>query len=147
MYAVILILHVLGATVWTGGHLILAGTVLPRALWRGNPEPVRDFEARYEQIGIPALAIQVITGLWLAFRVLPDPVAWFTFQSSVAVHIALKLFLLVFTVVLAVDARIRIVPRLRTETLPALAWHVFPVTIASVLFVVLGVGIRTGGVF
>ena len=32
MYGWVIFLHVLAATVWTGGHLVLATTVLPRAL-------------------------------------------------------------------------------------------------------------------
>ena len=32
MYGWALLLHVLGATIWTGGHLILALTILPRVL-------------------------------------------------------------------------------------------------------------------
>ena len=34
MRALLLTLHILGACVWTGGHLVLAITVLPRALAR-----------------------------------------------------------------------------------------------------------------
>ena len=147
MYQLILVLHIIGATIWTGGHLILATTVLPRALRHADSALVSDFESRYEAIGIPALAVQVITGFWLAYRMLPDPRAWFAFESSIATLIAVKLTLLVLTVVLAVDARVRIIPKLKPETLTALAWHVIPVTIMSVLFVVMGVGLRTGGLF
>ncbi|HPA95904.1 MAG TPA: hypothetical protein PLT41_07520 [Thermoanaerobaculia bacterium] len=63
MYATILLLHILGATIWTGGHLVLAVTILP-------PRPAR-----------------------------------------------------------------------------ALAWHVVPVTIVSILFVVVGISFRTGWSF
>jgi len=31
-YYIALSLHILGATIWAGGHLILATTILPRAL-------------------------------------------------------------------------------------------------------------------
>lgn len=147
MFTVILILHVLGATVWTGGHLVLVTAVLPRALRERDPALILDFESRYERIGIPALLIQVVTGLWLAHRLLPDVGAWFALESYVATHIALKLGLLGLTLVLAADSRLRIIPNLRAETLPALAWHVHLVTVLSVLFVMVGVGLRTGGLF
>jgi putative copper export protein len=146
MYQLMLILHVLGAAVWTGGHLVLAVGILPQALRRHDPEFIRDFESRYERVGIPALVVQVVTGIWLAYRMLPDLAAWFGFETYVASHIAVKLGLLLLTAVFAVDARVRVIPRLRSETLPALAWHVIPVTIFSVLFVVLGVGMGTGGI-
>ncbi len=32
MFAGLVLLHVLGASIWTGGHLILTLTVLPEAL-------------------------------------------------------------------------------------------------------------------
>ncbi len=147
MHQVMLILHVLGATVWTGGHLVLAITVLPRALRVQDAALISDFESRYEAIGIPALIVQVITGFWLAHRILPDPSTWFTFQTPAATHIAVKLILLALTVALAVDARVRIIPKLSADKLTALAWHVIPVTIISVLFVMVGVGMRTGGLF
>jgi uncharacterized membrane protein len=43
MYQLMLILHVLGATVWTGGHLVLAITILPQALRRHDPELILGF--------------------------------------------------------------------------------------------------------
>lgn len=38
-------------------------------------------------------------------------------------------------------------PRLTPERLPLLAAHIIAVTVLGVLFVILGVGIRTGGLF
>ncbi|HNU82460.1 MAG TPA: hypothetical protein PKO05_03380 [Thermoanaerobaculia bacterium] len=37
MYATILLLHILGATIWTGRHLVLAVTILPRFLRARSP--------------------------------------------------------------------------------------------------------------
>jgi hypothetical protein len=56
-----------------------------------------------------------------------------------------KLGLLALTVALAVDARLRVIPRLSDETLPVLAWHIRVVTAAAVLFVLAGASIRLGG--
>ncbi|UCF40688.1 MAG: CopD family protein [Gemmatimonadota bacterium] len=146
MYQAIVVLHVLGATIWTGGHLVLAVTVLPRALKARDPAIVQQFEGGYERLGIPALVLQLLTGLWLAYRLLPDPAAWFGFDSPAAAHIFAKLFLLGCTLALALHARLRVVPRLNAERLPTLAAHIILVTILSVLFVIVGVGFRTGGV-
>jgi uncharacterized membrane protein len=44
MYASIVFLHVLGASVWVGGHLVLATSVLPRALKARKPEILLGFE-------------------------------------------------------------------------------------------------------
>ena len=67
MHGIALLLHVLAATIWTGGHLILALTVLPPALKEKSPSALLRFESGYERVGIPALVIQVVTGLMLAF--------------------------------------------------------------------------------
>ena len=52
--------------------------------------------------------------------------------------------MLATTVAFALDARLRLIPRLSEQNLGALAWHIVPVTIVSVLFVVVGVSFRTG---
>lgn len=144
-FKLVILFHVLGATIWAGGHLVLALGVLPDALRRRDPAPVAAFETRYERIGIPALLIQVVTGLWLAHRYLPDPAQWFAFDSALAAHIGTKLVLLVMTLALAMHARLRVVPRLGPQNLTFLAYHIIAVTVLAVLLVVMGVGIRVGG--
>jgi len=144
MYGVFLLLHILAATIWTGGHLVLAVTVLPRVLKEKSPNELLRFESAYERLGIPALIIQVATGLWLAYRMVPDVGQWLSFDSSVTRLIGAKILLLAATVAFAADARIRIIPRLSEENLTSLAWHIILVTIVSVLFVVVGVSFRTG---
>lgn len=146
MFQLAVILHLLGAAVWTGGHLVLSLTVLPRALRQRDPRLLTEFEAGYERVGIPALLLQVVSGLWLAHRLLPDPGAWFSFDSMVATHIAAKLILLIITLGLALHARLRVLPRLGTDNLWTLAWHVIAVTVISVLLVLVGAGFRTGGI-
>ena len=44
LFKILVILHTLGATVWTGGHLVLAVTVLPKALKSRNPDLIHQFE-------------------------------------------------------------------------------------------------------
>ena len=58
MYGTLLLLHVLAATIWTGGHLVLALTVLPRVLRERSPAELLRFESAYERIGLPALGVQ-----------------------------------------------------------------------------------------
>ena len=144
MLWLILTLHVLGAAIWTGGHVVLATTVLPRALKARDPGILLRFEQGYERVGMPALVIQVATGLWLATQV-ADPRAWFTFQDVVSAAVGVKLILLASTAGFAVNARFRVIPRLSAETLPLMGWHIRAVTLFSVLFVMAGVWIRTGG--
>ena len=145
MYKYIFLLHVLGATVWTGGHLVLAFTVLPRALKRRSAEILLDFESGFEKIGMPALVIQIVTGIWLASRMLPDMAALLAMQDLASKLVMAKLLLLLMTFLLAVDARFRVIPGMTDRDLVSMAWHIVPVTVFSVLFVVVGVSFRVGG--
>jgi putative copper export protein len=147
MYFYILLLHLLGASVWTGGHLLLALTILPGALRNRSTEELMRFESRFERIGLPALVVQVLTGLWLAHALLPDMTLWFDLSVPVARPIAMKLSLLALTIVLAADARLRVIPRLRAETLNGLAWHIAAVTLIAVSFVATGVAFRAGWLY
>jgi len=147
MYRALVVAHLLGASIWVGGHIVLALAVLPRALRANDPAIVRDFEAGFEKVGIPALLVQVVTGLWLAQHWLPDVGTWFAGATPQARFVLAKLGCLAATIALAVHARLRIIPHLDETTLRPLAWHIRGVTLVAIAFVVLGVGIRTGGLF
>lgn len=145
MFYTILVIHLLGAAIWTGGHLVLAVTVLPRALRARDPRILTDFEAGFERIGIPALLLQVASGLWLAWQFSPDPLAWLTFADPVAAAIGVKLALLLLTALFAVNARFRVIPNLSAGTLPLMGWHIRAVTLLSVVFVLAGAYLSRGG--
>ncbi|HBL59929.1 MAG TPA: copper resistance protein CopD, partial [Cyanobacteria bacterium UBA8803] len=51
LFKILVILHTLGATVWTGGHLVLAVTVLPPALKHREPDRIHQFEEHHLAIG------------------------------------------------------------------------------------------------
>ncbi len=144
MYGLALLLHILAATIWTGGHIVLSVVVLPRVLRERSPARLLEFESVYEKIGMPALIIQVITGLYLAYRMLPDVSQWLDFSNPVAHPILLKLSLLALTLGFAMSARFRVIPHLSEKNLVTMAWHIIPVTIFSILFVITGVSFRTG---
>ncbi|MCV6638054.1 CopD family protein [Candidatus Albibeggiatoa sp. nov. NOAA] len=147
MYGVMLFLHILGATIWTGGHIVLATAILPQVLKKKDVVFLSRFENGYEKVGLPALVIQIVTGLYLSFHLLPDFSLWFDFSHPVSRLISIKLILLFLTFALAIDARLRIIPKLSQDNLNALAWHIIPVTIISVLFVFVGVSFRTGWLY
>lgn len=144
MYSYVLLAHVLAATVWTGGHLVLALAVLPRALKTRDPAILRDFEAGYERIGMSALVVQVASGIWLAYTFVPDVSTWFAPVSMQSRLVAMKLALLAITLLTALEARWRIIPHLSAATLPAMARRVVVVTVTSVGFVLVGVSFRGG---
>ncbi len=142
MYGLILFLHLLGACVWTGGHLLLAIAILPKALRARDPTRVLAFEASYERLGMSALAVQVASGLWLAHTLQPDLAGWLQPAAPQAKLIVLKLGLLLLTALVALDARLRILPRLDARTLPQMAVRIVAVTVLSVLFVLAGASFR-----
>ena len=144
LHAVLLLLHVLGATVWTGGHLVFALSVLPTAVKRRDIAAVHAFEAAYERLGIGALVLQVVPGLLLAWSYLPDADAWLHDAGPVARLVRIKLALLATTLALAAHVRLRVLPRLDASRLPLLHAHVLAVTAVAVGFVGVGVGLRLG---
>lgn len=140
-----LILHLLGSAVWIGGHIVLVRVVLPSARKAGDAGPVIAFERAYGRLGKAALLLQVGTGVWLAS---PYVGGWSEFLTTATPmrHLVIgKIALLATIVALAAHASHRVLPRLRAETLGAFAIHAWIVTVLSVLLVVLGAGIRTGG--
>lgn len=143
--ALLILLHVLGASVWVGGHLILAVSILPRALRNDDVAAIQQFEAAFERIGIPALIVQVLTGVRLATLYAPFS-EWFGFTGHAPRHITLKLLVLTATVALAAHARLSLIPRLsRGAPLRQLAWHIVAVTLLAVAFALIGVSFRVGG--
>lgn len=140
-----MIVHALAATVWTGGHLVLDLGVLPRALKAGSAEPIRTFEESFEPLGLVSLAIQVVTGLWMAWIYLPGLDGLFRPANPIGMLVGVKLVLLAGTAALAIHARLRLIPQLRDDNLSGLAWHIRGITALAIAFVVAGAGIRLGG--
>jgi hypothetical protein len=102
------------------------------------------FESRFEKIGMPALLVQVASGLYMAYTLVPLPSQWLSFGSPLVGLIGLKLSLLAVTVLAALDARLRIIPHLSAATLPVMARRIAFVTAVSVAFVLVGVSFRGG---
>ncbi|MCX5966672.1 MAG: CopD family protein [Cyanobacteria bacterium] len=144
-FAWLVIVHALAATLWTGGHLVLGLGVLPRALRLRQAAVIRDFEELFEPLGLTALAVQVVSGLWMAGLELPGFQGLFSLQSPIAVLLSAKLLLLAATAALALHARLQLIPHLRDDNLSGLAWHIRAITALAVAFVVVGAGLRLGG--
>lgn len=147
MTQLLIFVHLLGAAIWTGGHLVLVLVVLPRARSAGDARVVQEFEAGYERLAMPALVAQVVTGAWLAVRSKPDAVAWSDVLTFPVSHVGLKLVLLAGILVLAVHAKRRVLPRLEAGDLGVYGGHAWAVTALSVGLVAVGVGLSTGGFF
>ncbi len=139
--------HLIAATIWTGGHIVLFAAVLLPALRNRDYRRVTDFEQHFEKIGIPALAVLAVTGLWMASVQLPDLALWLSLKTAISRTITAKLALLLLTVTLALHARLRLIPHLSEKTLPNLAIHIALVTVTAILFALTGVMHRFGGLW
>jgi len=63
-----LFLHILGATVWVGGQVVLAG-VVPVVRRSGGIETARAVARRFQLIAWPAFGLLLATGIWNLFAV------------------------------------------------------------------------------
>ena len=145
VFPLLVIVHALAATVWTGGHLVLDLGVLPTALRDRNAAAIRSFEETFEPLGLPALAIQVVTGVWMGWIVLPGFRGLLNPGNPIGMLVGVKLLLLAATAALAIHARLRLIPHLTDDNLSGLAWHIRGITALAIAFVVVGALIRLGG--
>lgn len=142
----LLIIHLLGASIWVGGHLILAVTILPEVLKKKDVGMLLNFEKKYEKIGIPALLLMVISGVWMSYKFGIGFSNWFQFSNPIETVISLKLILLLMTVAFAISANFFVIPKLTAKSLPIMAFHILSVTTIGVLMLLLGSFVRYGGV-
>lgn len=144
----LLIVHLLSATIWVGGHLVLMCGFLPKALKEKNFDYIGNFEKTYEPIGMPALLLLVITGIIMAYDYDATFTKWFSFSSAIERVVSTKLILLLTTVCFAISAQTRVLPKLRKgkiEKLPEMAVHIIGVTCIGITMVILGSFVRYGG--
>lgn len=146
MHHLFLILHLISATIWVGGHLILCLRFLPKALKEKDPQVIRDFEKQYEPIGIPSLLILVISGIMMAYDYNVTISSWFSFSSSIENVVSTKLLLLFLTLALAIHARFFLIPKLSQATLQQMAVHIIILTCVAVSMLIFGSMVRIGGI-
>lgn len=145
VYRYLVMAHLLGASAWIGGHLVLLGVVLPGARRAGSVAGVLEFEHRFGRIGLLALVVQVASGALLATRWIDDWRTIFSAPTPAGHLIIAKIVLLALIMALARHATRRVLPALTATTLGRFAFHAWVVTALSVLLLVCGVGVRTGG--
>lgn len=141
-----LVLHLLAATIWVGGHLILSIRVLPKALKMKNMTPINNFKAVYEPIGLPSLLILFVTGILMAYDYDATFTKWFSFSGAVEKIVSIKLILLFTTVVLAISAQRFEASKLSNFKINAFAIHIIAVTVIGVVMLILGSLVRIGGI-
>ena len=145
MLTIILLLHILSATIWVGGYLMLSLSSLPKTLKNKSSENIAQLKTDYNKISIHILIFQLLTGLWLAYHFVPDISAWFSFKIIYSHLIVGKFSLLVITFLLAIYGRSKLLPKLNENNLMSITINIMVITILSISFVFIGMMFKTGG--
>lgn len=140
-----LILHLLAASIWVGGHLLLAVRYLPEALKKKEASILINFKNKFEFVGIPSLLILLITGIVMTYDYGVLPKNWFSFSNNIEKIVSIKLILLFVTILLAINAQVFIFPKLKSNKLFPVAFLIISVTIIGITMLVLGSFVRIGG--
>ena len=81
----------------------------------------------------------------MAWIYLPGFQGLFSPANPIGMLVGVKMLLLPGTAVLAIHARLRLIPNLTDDNLSGLAWHIRRITALAIAFVVMGCLIRLGG--
>ncbi|WP_269234975.1 CopD family protein [Flavobacterium flavigenum] len=143
----LLIIHLLCAAIWVGGHILLSVAYLPKALKEKDPNIILNYEKKYEPVGMTSLFLLVVTGILMAYKYGVTINYWFQFATPIESVVSSKLILLLTTVVFALSAQFRVLPQLKTNPrkLPEMTFHIVSVTTIGIVMLIFGSFIRFGG--
>lgn len=144
---ILLIIHLICATIWVGGHLFLAVRILPKALKEKNVSLLKNFKNSYEPFGMPSLILLVITGILMAYDYNVTFSTWFSFSNGIERVVSIKLILLLITACMAVIADRFIFPKLNEKNMYKAGIFIVSVTLIGVAMLVLGSFVRFGGLY
>ncbi len=144
----LLIIHLMAATVWVGGHLYIAIRILPQTLKTKDCTKLLALEKNYEPLGMSALLLLVITGIWMTLQFGITLDHWFSFTNPIEKVTSTKLVLLFSTLLLAISAQIRVIPKLKSnpKKLVEMAAHIIAVTLIGIAMLIFGSFVRYGGI-
>ena len=145
---ILLIFHLLAATVWIGGHLILAILHLPKALKTKDKSIILDFQSRFERLGMISLLVSVSSGVAMALDFGVYPNRWFHFSDPIEKVVSIKLLHLGMTLCFALSAQFFVIPKMKSgnNMLNLIAIHIISVTLIGVIMLIAGSSIRFGGI-
>lgn len=141
----ILICHLLAATVWVGGHLFLCFRYLPEAIKKKEAQILINFKDKFEPIGMPSLIILVVTGILMAYDYDVTFTKWFSFTTSIEKIVSTKLTLLIITFGMAINAQLFVFPKVKSERLLPVSIQIVTITIIGIAMLILGSLVRIGG--
>ena len=145
-HQVTLILHLLAATIWVGGHLLLLLRYVPKAIKSKSLEELSAFRKNFEPVGMPSLFILIITGILMAYDYNITFEKWFLFENSIEKIVSIKLILLFISLTLAFITIKFVLPSINKISPFILYFIIFLVTTIAVTMLVLGSLVRVGGI-
>ncbi len=143
---ILLITHLITATIWVGGHLILLFRFVPESIKLKSINPINNFRKKFEPIGMPSLLILLFTGILMAYDYEITITKWFNFKGSIETIISLKLILFLITIILALSAVKFIFPNLKRKPTFVLIVFITIVTLIAITMLILGSFVRQGGI-
>ena len=145
LHQIYLIIHLLAATIWVGGHLILLLLYVPKAIKTKSLEELSIFRKNFEPVGMPSLFILIITGILMAYDYNITFEKWFLFENSIEKIVSIKLILLLISLTLAFITIKFVLPSINKISPFILYFIIFLVTTIAVTMLVLGSLVRIGG--
>lgn len=143
---ILLLLHLMAASVWVGGHLFLSIRLLPEALIKKDPSILINFKDKFEPLGLPSLLILLVTGILMAYDYDVTFTKWFSFSSTIERVVSIKLILMFTTVAMAFNAQFFVFPKITSERLVPVAIQIITITLIGVAMLVFGSLVRIGGI-
>lgn len=144
-HQIYLIIHLLAATIWVGGHLILLLRYVPKAIKTKSLEELSIFRKNFEPVGMPSLFTLIITGILMAYDYNITFEKWFLFENSIEKIVSIKLILLLISLTLAFITIKFVLPSINKISPFILYCIIFLVTTIAVTMLVLGSLVRIGG--
>lgn len=147
-HQLLLIIHLICAAIWVGGHLYVATIIIPKVLKTREASKMLNFEKSFEPLGMPALLILVITGIWMMYQYGVSFSKLFAFKNPIETAISLKVIFLLATVALAISAQTWVLPSVRKspKRIPIMAVHVILVALLGVALLTVGSFVSRGGI-
>lgn len=142
----VLIIHLLAATIWVGGHLMLSICFLPQALKEKNPHIILNFEKKFEVLGMSSLVALILSGIWMSYNFGVTYDTWFSFVGGFEKVVSIKLLLLFATFICAICAQFFILPNLNENNIWKMAIIIISVTSIGMTMLILGSTLRYGGI-
>ncbi len=144
-HQIILIIHLLAATIWVGGHLILLLRYVPKAIKTKSLEELSMFRKNFEPVGMPSLFVLIVTGIIMAYDYNVTIEKWFLFENAIEKIVSIKLILLFISLTLAFITIKFVLPSIDKLSPYLLYFIIFLVTIIAVTMLILGSLVRVGG--